>query len=101
MTTRREFIKEAGTGAVALGAMNGFGLTHGVDARTETKSKVVVARDSALHAPDGTLDPARVSALLDRAIFSYTGHKRAVDAWKRIIEDGDAKDKVIGLKTNG
>lgn len=101
MTTRREFIKKAGTGAVALGAMDGFGLAHGINARTEPKSKVVIACDPSLHGADGKLDAARVSALLDRAIATYTGHKRAVDAWKRIIEDGDAKDKVIGLKTNG
>jgi uncharacterized protein (DUF362 family) len=101
MTSRREFMKEAATGAVALGAMNGFALTHRADARIETKSKVVVARDPALHGADGKLDAARASALLDRAIATYTGHKRAVDAWKQIIEDGGAKDKVIGLKTNG
>ena len=101
MTTRREFMKEAGTGAVALGAMKGFGLTHGVDARTEMKSKVVVARDPALHAADGTLDPIRVSALLDRTVSTYTGHKRAIDGWRQIIQGGEGKDKVIGLKTNG
>jgi uncharacterized protein (DUF362 family) len=101
MTSRREFMKEAATGAVALGAMNGFGLTHRPDPRTEPKSKVVIARDPTLHGGDGKLDSARVSVLLDRAISTYTGHKRAIDGWKQIIEDGGAKDKVIGLKTNG
>jgi uncharacterized protein (DUF362 family) len=101
MTTRREFMKEAATGAVAFGAMNGLALAHKVDAHTEPKSKVVIARDPALHGPDGKLDAARVSALLDRAVSTYTGNKRPADAWKRIINEGGAQDKVIGLKTNG
>lgn len=101
MTTRREFMKEAATGALALGTANRIALAHRLNGRNETRAKVVIARDPALHGADGKLDSARVSALLDRAISSYTGHKRGVDAWKQIITDGGAKDKVIGLKTNG
>jgi len=101
MTSRREFMKEAATGALVLGTTKGFGVTHGVDSRKELKSSVVIARDPGLHGPDGKLDAARVSALLDRAISSYTGHHQPSDAWKRIVLDGGAKDKVIGLKTNG
>ena len=101
MTTRREFMKEAATGALALGAANRIALAHRLNGRNETRAKVVIARDPALHGADGKLDSARVSALLDRAISSYTGHKRGVDAWKQIFTDGGAKDKVIGLKTNG
>ena len=47
------------------------------------------------------LDEKRVGELLDRAIASYTGRKRPVDAWKHIVLEGGGKDKVIGLKTNG
>jgi hypothetical protein len=61
------------------------------------KSKVVVARDAALHGPGGQLDEKRVLALLDRAIAAYTGHDKPVEAWKRIVPVG----KVIGLKVNG
>ena len=45
----------------------------------------------------GMLDEKRVQALLDRAIASYTGHDKPVEAWKRIVPVG----KVIGLKVNG
>jgi len=38
-----------------------------------------------------------VQALLDRAIATYTGHDKPVEAWKRIVPVG----KVIGLKVNG
>ena len=101
MKSRREFVKEAATGAIVLGAQNGLALTRAFDSRLEAKPKVVIARDPALHGTDGKLDPARVSALLDRAISAYTGHGRAVDAWKRIVLEGGGKDKVVGLKTNG
>ena len=101
MTSRREFMKEAATGALVLGAQKGHALARALEARSESKAKVVIARDPALHGADGKLDSARVGSLLDRAISAYTGHRRPVDAWKRLVVDGGAKDKVIGLKTNG
>lgn len=102
MTSRREFLKEAATGAVILGAQKSRGLTHLLDRHTDAdKSRVVIARDPALHGPEGQLDEKRVGDLLDRAIISYTGHKRPLDAWEHIVLEGGGKDKVIGLKTNG
>lgn len=102
MKNRREFLKGAASGAVLLGAQTGLGLAKAKPGRADdSRSKVVIARDAALHGADGKLDPARVGALLDRAISTYTGIARPLDAWKRIISDGGAKDKVIGLKTNG
>src|SRR3569623_776545 len=101
MTSRREFMKEAVTGAVVHGAASSLTATLAGGAKIESKSKVVIARDPALHGADGNLDSARVTALLDRAISTYTGHTLPVDAWKRIVAEGGAKDKVNGLKTNG
>ena len=102
MRSRREFMKDgAAAGALVLGAKSGFPLPKDVGAHANAKSKVVIARDPALHGTDGKLDAARVSTLLDRAISTYTGHRRAADAWKRIVLEGGAKDGVIGLKTNG
>ena len=94
-------MKDAATGALVLGAQSSLGLKHSQDARTEAKSRVIIARDAALHGSDGKLDPSRVSALLDRAIATHTGRKHPTDAWRQIINDGGAADKVIGLKTNG
>lgn len=99
MSNRREFLKEAATGALLLGTQSGLGLTRALDQRAN--SKVVIARDPALHGSDGKLDPVRVAALLDRSISTYTGHTHPVEAWKRIVIDAGAKDKVIGIKTNG
>jgi uncharacterized protein (DUF362 family) len=102
MKSRRDFLKGAATGAVILGAENSLGLTRVLDQQAgKDKAKVVIARDPALHGSDGKLDEKRVGELLDRAIAAYTGRTRPVDAWKHIVSEGGAKDKVIGLKTNG
>jgi uncharacterized protein (DUF362 family) len=93
MKNRREFLKDAAAGAVLIGAQSKLGLA----ATNTSKSKVVVARDAALHDANGVLDEKRVSALLDRAIATYTGHDKPVAAWKSIVPVG----KVIGLKVNG
>ena len=102
MKSRRDFLKVAATGAIVVGAENTFGLKGALDRQSEKeKARVVIARDPALHGSDGKLDEKRVGELLDRAIASYTGHKRPIDAWKHLVLKGGANDKVVGLKTNG
>jgi len=102
MTSRREFMKEAATGAFLLGAQAGSGLTRVLDKNDDSaRSRVVIARDASLHTPDGKLDEKLVGELLDRAVTTYTGHHRPLDAWKHIVLEGGGRDKVIGLKTNG
>lgn len=100
MKSRREFLKEAATGAVLLGSQSSLKLAAALEQQGE-KSKVVIARDSQLYAANGKPDEKRVLALLDRAIAAYSGHTQPVDAWRGVIERGHARDKVIGLKTNG
>jgi uncharacterized protein (DUF362 family) len=98
MKNRREFLKTAATGAVLLSAGSKLGLAAALDQPAATaKSKVVVARDAALHGADGKLDDKRVLDLLDHAIASYTGNDKPVEAWKSIVPVG----KVIGIKVNG
>lgn len=98
MKSRRDFLKSAATGAVLLGAQSKLGLAGMLDPHTEPgKSKVVVARDPALHGAGAQPDEKRVLDLLDRAIAAYTGHDKPVESWKRIVPVGN----VIGLKTNG
>ena len=101
MKNRRDFLKTAATGAVLLGssaAADKLGFAGMLDKHAEAaKSKVVVAKDPALHGPGGQLDEKHVLDLLDRAIAAYTGRDHPVEAWKRIVPVG----KVIGLKTNG
>jgi uncharacterized protein (DUF362 family) len=104
MKSRREFIKTTAAGALIVGssaAANKLGLAAMLDQSAQhaepARSRVVVARDSALHGPGGQLDEKRVLDLLDRAIAAYTGRDHSVEAWKRIVP----VDKVIGLKVNG
>jgi len=99
MKDRREFLKTAATGAVLLGTQSKMGLAAGMlEPHSEAaKSKVVVARDAALHGAGLQLDDKRVLDLLDKAIAAYTGKDHPVDAWKHIVPVG----KTIGLKTNG
>jgi len=94
MKSRRDFMKTAATGAVLLGTQSKLGMTELLD---QHKSKVVVARDPALHNAGAQLNDKRVIDLLDRAIAAYTGRDKPVEAWKRIVPVG----KVIGLKVNG
>lgn len=102
MSTRREFLKEAATGAVLIGSQTPLALAGMLDAHADAgKSRVVIARDPALHGAGSQLDVARVGALLDRAIASYTGIQQPVEAWKHIVAQGHAEGKVVGLKTNG
>lgn len=98
MTNRREFMRVAATGALVLGSQSKLGLAAALDQhRTAGNSKVVVARDAALHGAGAQPDEKRVLALLDRAMAAYTGRDNPVAAWKHIVPAG----QVIGLKTNG
>lgn len=102
MKSRRDFLKEAATGAVLLGTTNATGLANTLEAHPRAgKSKIVLARDSALHGTSAQPDEKRVGELLDRAIAAYTGSRNTMAAWKHIVAQGRAEGKVIGLKTNG
>lgn len=102
MTSRREFLKEAATGAVLLSSQAPLAFAGLLDTHAEPgKSRVVIAHDAALYGVGHQLDPQRVGTLLDRAIASYTGIHEPVAAWKHIVSQGHAEGKVVGLKTNG
>jgi uncharacterized protein (DUF362 family) len=102
MASRREFMKEAATGALILGTQGRFALAKALDKSSEKgKSKVVIARDPGLYDAFRQLNETRVFTLLDRAITTYTGKDRPQDAWKHVVKLAGGADKVIGLKTNG
>ncbi|HSZ16298.1 MAG TPA: DUF362 domain-containing protein [Terracidiphilus sp.] len=102
MKSRRDFLKEAATGAVLLGTTNAMGLASTLEGHAHAdKSKVVIARDPALHGTSAQPEEKRVGELLDRAIAAYTGFRNTEQAWKHIVAQGHAEGKVIGLKTNG
>ncbi len=100
MKSRRDFLKDAATGAVLLGAASTaerFAL-----ASTETgKSKIVIARDASLQGTSEQPDEQKVQNLLDKAMAAYTGRQKPVEAWKRIIPAHILAGQTIGLKVNG
>lgn len=98
MKDRREFLKEAATGAVLMTSGGRLGLAAMLGQSAHAgKSRVVIARDPSLHGTDAQPDGQKVLNLLDRAITSYTGHAKPMEAWKSLV----LMDKVIGLKVNG
>jgi uncharacterized protein (DUF362 family) len=102
MKDRREFLKSAATGAVLLGSQSKLGLAGMLAQHAQTgKSRVVVARDAALHGTGSQLDEQRVLALLDKAMASYTGREKPLEAWRHVIPANVLRGGVIGLKVNG
>jgi len=105
MKSRREFLKEAVTGAVLAGsaaaadklALAGVVVQHAATG----KSRVVIARDASLHGAGAQLDEQRVLNLLDKAMAAYTGLDKPVEAWKSVIPAKILAGGVIGLKVNG
>lgn len=108
MKNRREFLKEAATGAALLSsaaatdkmALAAILETHSTQAAAG-KSKVVIARDASLHGAGSQLDEQRVLNLLDKAMAAYTGHDKPLEAWKSVIPAKILAGGVIGLKVNG
>lgn len=105
MKSRREFLKEAATGAVLLGssaAAEKLAFAGMLEQRVAAgKSKVVIARDASLHGTGAQLDEQRVLNLLDKAMAAYTGRDKPLEAWKCIIPADILAGKTIGLKVNG
>ena len=87
-----------------LGSQSAFALAGSLSSTDQevnsAKSKIVIARDPALHGQSSQPNEQRVINLLDHAMTTYTG-RDPKDAWKHVIAMGQAQDKVIGLKVNG
>jgi len=101
MKSRREFLKDAATGAVLLSAAK-LVLPGAAEAHAAArKSRVVIARDAALSANGGQPDEQRVLNLLDKVMAAYTGRDTPIEAWKTVVPASILNGKVIGLKVNG
>ena len=101
--SRRNFLAQCLTGAVALGAGSVL-CAEPEQATPGTKSTVVVARDPMLRGTGTVVDPRRMGALLDRAMQALFGGghpaaaspENAIAAWRRIAGPSDT----ISLKVN-
>jgi len=95
--SRRDFLRQCLTGAVALGASR---MPEAQQAALTAKSRVVVAHDPLLRGTGSTVDASRIQSLLDRAMLARFNRDRTVDtplaAWRRLVRPGDR----VGLKVN-
>jgi uncharacterized protein (DUF362 family) len=99
-SSRRNFLAQCLTGAVALGA--GASLLTPAE-QTAARSRVAVARDPLLRGKGSGVDPQRLKALLDRAMQAVfdSDHPTATPedktaAWRRFIHPG----ATVSLKVN-
>jgi len=97
LTSRRGFLKACATGAAVLRATKGTALLNALQqAAVPSKSKVVIARDTALRGSGSTLDSSRVQSLLDRAMQALFDLDHPLDPWKKLVYPGQK----VGIKVN-
>lgn len=92
-TSRRDFLKFYLAGGMALGAIEALGP---VRAEAASQAAVVLAGDADLRTGTGATDPARMAALLDRAMQRFFETDDPVTPWKHLVSPG----QVVGLKVN-
>jgi len=90
---RRHFLAGAGACA-ALGVLDSP-LARGAGAQTG-RGRVLQVKDRKVSAPDGLLDEARVTRLVDWALMAWTGDEDPVDALRRFVSPSDT----VGIKLN-
>lgn len=93
-TSRRDFLKKAAAGAMALGADGKLALAD--VSQAPGKSRVAMARDQALRGPNGTPSEQRVAQLLDKAMMVFSGGTDPVQPWRRIARPG----QTVSIKVN-
>ena len=99
MKSRSDFLKTAATGAVVLGAQSKLGLAAMLDQHAEAgKSKVVVARDAALH---GSRRRSWTKSACRRCSTAPSLLTPAATSRSRHGSASCPVGKVIGLKVNG
>ncbi len=97
--SRRQFLRALVAAGAALGSERRAPAAPGAISPApalETKSRVVIARDSRLRGSGSSADSGRLLKLLDRAMQSFYRADSPLDAWKQVARPDD----VIGLKVN-
>jgi len=94
---RRNFLKQALSGAALLGACSRTGLLAEAESRpAPAKSRVVVARDALLRGDGSTVDSQRTLALLDHAMQALYDRDHPQEAWRKLVRPGE----LVGVKVN-
>jgi uncharacterized protein (DUF362 family) len=71
-------------------------LTAAEPVATDTKSRVVVARDELLRGTGSTVDSQRMLAIADRAMQALFDANQPVGAWRKLVRPGET----VSLKVN-
>jgi hypothetical protein len=95
-TNRRDFLKQALSGAAVLSASGGKELLAAEPRETAAKSGVVVARDPQLRGTGSTVNSWRMMSLLDRAMQAQFDRDKPIEARRRVVRP----DQTVGLKVN-
>ena len=95
-TDRRDFLKQALSGAAALGLAGAPTRGNAGIAAAGSHAKVVIARDPRLRGGDSSVDPRRMLALLDRALQTLFDRDHPAEVWRLVVRPGE----VVGLKVN-
>ncbi len=94
-TTRREFLKGAAVAGAAIA-----GLPGALEAAEKTlgsgKSRVVIAKDSAVMSRSGNVSASVLDRMLSRCLAKLTGEPNGVDGWKKLFSPND----IVGIKVN-
>ena len=97
IASRREFLKQACTGAAILRGGGGAALLAATAQETlPARSRVAIARDSELRGKTSTVDSGRALSLLDRAMQALFDRDDPISPWRKLVRPGDA----VGLKVN-
>jgi hypothetical protein len=90
---RRDFFR-IGSGAAAAGLFGAGAAAE--EAKTGSRSRVVLVREKDVVGPDGALDGEMLHAMLNRAVAEAFEVKTPAEAWKRVV----SPDDVVGIKSN-
>jgi uncharacterized protein (DUF362 family) len=94
--SRRDFLRTALGGALALGAGCRTGLPAAEQGTAPARSRVAIARDELLRGGGSGVDSQRVLRLLDNAMQALYDRDRPLEAWRKLVRPGE----MVGLKVN-
>jgi uncharacterized protein (DUF362 family) len=92
---RRTFIKSGLSASAYLLSASPFN-TFCAESQSESKSRIIIARDPLLQPTQNQIEIDKLVRLLDLGIQTYFNEEDPVKAWKNIVKPGE----VIGLKVN-
>jgi len=95
-TTRREFLKQMALAGAALTVLPGVAEAAEAAAKGSSKSRVVIATDTAVFSQGTTVNKAVLGKMLGNSMAKLTDSKTGAQAWEKLFTPND----VVGIKVN-